>query len=526
MSAKATLDDVLSAVQEQDAKLAAIKDLEARIDAIEGDESRENVSEDQLAAIRQFILDDIDQNPDSEFARKMRFNTGGDERLVGTKFSRWNLDAEDIEFLYDLQMSLQGQKRVNGAGVYNGPSEDLANAFESISDAVYLDQETVRKIDRQAIDDLFPRVRKSPFSKAWYRFKNDQHYAQYERAMRAMDSAESGYGSQLVGAQYVADLWEAARPASPVFNLIESFEMSAPTAYLPVEADLPEMLFVSESTANNSSNYSTSKTGSNRVQVDAKKFVIHQMWSGELEEDAIIPFVPYLRRQAAISLGYYSDSLVLNGDTTNAATGNINLDDADPADTKHYLAFDGIRHAPLVDNTGNAADAGGAIALADFTAQRGLMRDAAAYEPLHWGMPAVAEDLVHVVDPSTYFSIMSTITQIITLEQYGPAATILSGEVGRVFNIPIIASQNVSLTEADGKVSTTAGNNTKGQMVTFNRRAFRVGWRRRVMMETERLPATDQTRLVHSLRMGFGRYSVTGAASGIEAAAVLYNITV
>ena len=56
-------------------------------------------------------------------------------------------------------------------------------------------------------------------------------------------------------------------------------------------------------------------------------------------------------------------------------------------------------------------------------------------------------------------------------------------------------------------------------MVTFNRRAFRVGWRRRVMMETERLPGRDQTRLIHSLRMGFGRYSVTGAASGLEAAA-------
>ena len=519
----ATLDQVLELLQAQDAKVAALDDLSKRVAAIESDETRENVSEEQLAAIRQFIMEDIDRNPDSDFARKMRFGTGGDTRLVGSKFYRWGLDASDIEYLYDLQMSLAGLKRVNGSGVYNGPSEELSKAFETISGALYMDQEEVRRIDRQAIDDLFPRVRKDG---GWSRFTDANHYGQYERAMRAMDSAESGYGSQLVGAQYVGDLWEAARPESMIFPLIDSFEMTAPTAYLPVEADPPEMLFVSESTANNSSNYTTSKTGSNRVQVDAKKFVIHQMWSGELEEDSIIAFVPYLRRQAAISLAYYNDSLVLNGDTTNAATGNINLDDADPADTKHYLAFDGIRHAALRDNTANDLDAGGAIAIGDFTAARAAMRDAAAYEPLHWGMPRIAGDVVHVVDPSTYFSIMSTITQIITLEQYGPGATILTGEVGRIFGVPVLSSQNVSLTEADGAVSTTAGNNTKGQMVTFNRRAFKIGWRRRVMMETERIPATDQTRLVHSLRFGFGRYSVTGAASGLEAAAVTTNITV
>ena len=53
----------------------------------------------------------------------------------------------------------------------------------------------------------------------------------------------------------------------------------------------------------------------------------------------------------------------------------------------------------------------------------------------------------------------------------------------------------------------------------------KAGWRRRVRLESERLPATDQTRIVYSLRMGFARFSPTGAASGIEAADVLYNIS-
>ncbi len=172
-----------------------------------------------------------------------------------------------------------------------------------------------------------------------------------------------------------------------------------PTAYLPVEVDFPEMLLVSESTANNSSNYTTVKTGSNRVSVTASKFVIHQMWSGEMEEDSIIPFVPFLRRQLALSLSHYSDSLVLNGDTTNAGTGNINLDDADPADTKHYLAFDGIRHVGLVDNTANQKDMSGAIDLAALSAARGRMVDVTRFHD--WGHPTNSEDLVYVADPAT-----------------------------------------------------------------------------------------------------------------------------
>jgi hypothetical protein len=345
----------------------------------------------------------------------------------------------------------------------------------------------------------------------------------YQRAMLAMDTAESGFGAQLIGAQYVGELWEAARRESRVFGLIESFEMTDPTAYIPVEVDIPEMLFVSESTANNSSNYATVKTGSQRVQVDAKKFLIHQMWSGEMDEDSIIPFVPFLRRQAAASIAHYSDSLVLNGDTTNAATGNINLDDADPADTKHYLAFDGIRHAALVDNTNNDNDMGGvAPTLAALHRLRGDMIDTTRF--VDWGHPANADDLVYVMDPETGDQV-ALIDEVLTVDKYGPQATVLTGEVLKIARHPAVVSMAMSKTESDGKVSTTGSNNTLGQVVAFNRRGFKTGWRRRVQVETERLPATDQTRLVYSLRMGFGRFTPTGAASGIEAAATLRNIS-
>jgi len=505
---------------------ALAQEMRQRLDAI-GEDVSERVSDVRLKSMVSDIVTSMFNGPEGkEELRKLRFGAEDDHKLVGTKYSRWGLGVADIEFLFELQGSLAGQKRVGNVGVYGGPSEELSKAFGEISTAFYLPMDEVRKLDRKAIDDLFPRLPVNMFHGSDRQLAKRGAWEEtmaYRRATLAMDTAESGFGSQLVGAQYVGELWDAARRESRLYGLIESFEMTDPTAYLPVEVDIPEMLFVTENTANNSSNYSTVKTGSNRVQVDAKKFLIHQMWSGEMEEDSIIPFIPFLRRQAAASIAHYSDSLVLNGDNTNAATGNINLDDADPADTKHYLAFDGIRHASLVDNTGNANDAGGGVSLSALHMLRGDMIDTTRF--VDWGHPADANDLVYVSDPETADRI-ALLDELLTVDKYGPQATVLTGEVAKIARHPLVVSMAMSKTEADGKVSTTANNNVKGQVVAFNRRGFKTGWRRRVQVETERLPATDQTRLVYSLRLGFGRFTPTGSASGIEATASLYNITI
>lgn len=449
----------------------------------------------------------------------------GDDKLFGSKFGRHGLGVGDIELLFDLQESLRGQRKVDNAGVYEGPSQELRNAFDDISEALYIPQEEIRRIDKQALDNLFPRIPLNQFrgkDRYWAQRGEYDRTQLYQSELRAMDTAESGYGSQLVGAQYVGDLWEAARNQSRVFGLLDTFEMMAPTVYLPVEVDIPEMLYVSENTSASASNYTTVKTGSNRASVTAKKFLIHQMWSGEMEEDSIIPFVPFLRRQAQLSLAHYSDSAVINGDTT---TTGINAVDSVLTATDHTLAFDGIRHAALVDNTGNRESwANAAISLEAFKKVYGRMLDATY---LHdWGHPTDPSDLIHLVDPYVADA-MLLMDEFLTVDKFGANATILNGQVARVFNHPVISSIAIKKTDATGSYDAdTAGNNLYGQLVSFNRRGLKVGWRRRVKVETERIPATDQSRIVYSLRMGLGRFSPTGAASGIEWADTVYYINI
>lgn len=129
-----------------------MEDIHARLESLDG--LKEAVSEERIKEIVQNTLSELTE--DEKFVRKMRFGKTEEPKLMGTKYARWGLSIADIEWLYDLQESLIGQRKVGG-GVYEGPSEALKSTFAAISEAIYLPMDEVRQIDRRAIEDLFPR---------------------------------------------------------------------------------------------------------------------------------------------------------------------------------------------------------------------------------------------------------------------------------------------------------------------------------------------------------------------------------
>ena len=336
---------------------------------------------------------------------------------------------------------------------------------------------------------------------------------------RAMDTAETGFGLELIGAQYVRDLWTAARNEDTISGAIRTIPMTDPTVYVPIDGDLPEMLFVGESTSSSATAYTTSKTASSRVTLTAKKFTIQQIWSGEMEEDSIIAFTPFLREKLNMAAAQYLGSSMYNGDDTNAGTGNINLDDANPDDTKHYLAYDGIRHYWLVTTTGQGKSMAAALDLKEINVARGKLNGGDddidnAVKNINWGRSA--RQLLLVADWDTYMAMLDA-DKVVTVDKYGPAATVLTGELGSIFGIPIISPSYASKTEADGKASTTEASNTRGQITLFNPAGFLAGSRREVQLFFDRIQRTDQFLFELYTRRAFTRF-------GGNVAAGIYNI--
>jgi len=341
--------------------------------------------------------------------------------------------------------------------------------------------------------------------------------------IRAMDTAESGYGADLIGTAYESSMWMAARNRDPLLNLIQEVEIRENSQVVPIDGALPEMLLVAENTDSTvGTKYGTSKTGSSKVTQTPKKFTIQELWSGELGEDSIVPWIPFLRGQLTESFRLHLASAYYNGDTTNAGTGNINRDDADPADTKHYLAWDGIRHKWLVDATTQGADAGGAISLELITEARGRLNGAGndvdgGLSNIDWS--AEVSDLLLICDRSTYYDMIHRFDEVVTVERYGQGATILTGELARLGGMRIISPAYASKTEADGKASDTAASNTKGQISIVNTRGCLGGVRRGVEFFLDRVQGRDQYLLEMYTRRSFNTFSNTVAAG-------IYNITV
>ena len=325
-------------------------------------------------------------------------------------------------------------------------------------------------------------------------------------------SAQTGFGDEWAPDLWSQQIWSKARQDNTILPLFQSIEMPSNPFELPIEGADPTVYFVPESSdeahlsLGSGNPIPDSKIGSGKVTLNARKLALRVGFSSELVEDAVIPVLNIYRQQAVRAIADAIDSVLLNGDATAAATGNINSDHAQPAATAKYLALDGLRHLPLVDTTENAVDMGNAApTLAKMRASRFAMAGRYAARP---------SDLAWVVDSGTYAALLN-INEFLTMDKAGPLATAQTGQIGFVDGIPVYVSTEMPLTEADGKVG--GGSNDRGQAVCVYRPGWYAGYRRKIAVSVDYLPYYDSYQLTATVRLAFVRFDA-------DVASCLYNI--
>jgi hypothetical protein len=330
-----------------------------------------------------------------------------------------------------------------------------------------------------------------------------------QAAIKALTSTGSGTGDELVPTGMAGELWEDFFLASRVASLFDTIDM--PTNPFDVPLGLGDVTWRkgSENTAVTASDPATAKS-----TLTATELVAEVQWSYTLQEDSIVALMPAIRRRLTISGAEVIDAFALNADATASDSSNINLGDATPSADAYYLSAgqDGIRHQWLVDNTGQANDAGGdALSDADILAALADM-----------GKYAVnPESVAFICDVATYLKGFMAQTNTRTLDKYGPGATILTGQLADYAGIPIVVSASQSLTKSDGKVD-SAGN-TLGQISVVNRNMWYVGFRRNLLIEVDRDIQRRSYIMVLSLREAIGAH---GTRASNTHTAGIYNISV
>ncbi len=341
--------------------------------------------------------------------------------------------------------------------------------------------------------------------------KISQAKLQAAKADELAYSAQTGFGDEWAPDLWSQQIWRKARQDNTVLPLFQSVEMPSNPFELPIEGADPTVYFVPETqdeaqlSLGAGNPIPDSKVGSGKVTLRAKKLALRVGFSSELVEDAVVPVLNIYREQAARAIADAIDHVLLNGDSTASASGNINSDHAAPAATSKYLALDGLRHLPLVERTASAVNMNGAPTLAKLREARFKMPAKQAARP---------SDLAWLVDSGTYAALLN-IGEFLTMDKAGPLATAQTGQIGFIDGIPVFVSAEMPLTEADGKVG--GGANGRGQAVCVYRPGWYVGYRRKIAVSVEYLSYYDSYQLTATVRLAFARFND-------EVASCLYNI--
>jgi hypothetical protein len=320
-------------------------------------------------------------------------------------------------------------------------------------------------------------------------------------------------------------LWEKVRAETPILGRVPEMEVpaGAESVVIPLEGADPSWYKVAQASALSSdpggiptNTVTSSKMGTGNQTMTLAKMGARVLWTGELEEDAVLPYVAQLRRQLSQSAAETLESVLIDGDTDLTASTNINNIAGTPAATAIYAMWNGFRKLPLITLTANSRD-GGALDINDFLETIRLMGTG--------GISGYDQQRVaFIVDRATHYKALE-LPEVKTRDVFG-GATLEGGRLTGIWGYPVYMSGHMAkvtngLTNPAGKsVLNTAGNNTTGQILAVRWDRWMFGWRRRMTIETNRIAAADSTEIVALMRAGM-TYSATDDASAIS-----YNITV
>jgi hypothetical protein len=335
-----------------------------------------------------------------------------------------------------------------------------------------------------------------------------------------MDSTLSSYGDQWVGIAYATRLWEKIRAASNIVAKIPTIEVpqGMESIVLPLESTDPTWYKVAqnndlpttEATGWPNATITSSKLTTAQDSLTVAKMGARVMWTGEMEEDSLIPFVAQLRNQLTKSGAEQMEYAVIDGDTATTASANVNDCAGTPASTDLFLMCNGFRGLALRINTGNARSAG-TLGVEDYLETLKLMGTA--------GKNAAQLNAVgFIIDPWTHWKTLE-LGELLT-KDVSSSPTIEKGVLNSIWGHDVFVSHFICYAgvqlgtvataayqlksqTADGLVDQdTQTDNVAGTILAVRWDQWLMGWKRRMTIETTRIARADTTEIVALCRWG------------------------
>jgi len=421
-----------------------------------------------------------------------------------------------------------GHERIASLGL----SDDIARAASSTNSARLRD----RVMRFQTLNDellvldtlLHPAASRQPDLHARYqRMRQYKRWNEYARVVndmcdsmkvdRAFNETTGTSGLNWVPVILSAQLMDLVQVWSRVAPLMTPITMTSKTLDWPVlGADLTAYL-VAEATNDADTVAATASTATtNKITFTAQKLGVRTFASAEAIEDAIVAMVPFVIQNAAKVLSRGIEDAIINGET------GVTMDGAtfNPAGGVRR-AWNGLRFWSLMTASYPAKlDMGAGVIteskILDLQYNMGV-----------WG--ANPGPLAFIVGFHALKSLMK-LSSMLTLEKFGPSATILSGQVGSIFGSPVVVSEFVTEKNATGVHDAVAANNVKGSLLCVHRESMGLATRRGINVNgsTDRYIEQDQVVFVATARNDFKCFYGSTSGSTLSATTtpvgIIYNI--
>ena len=392
----------------------------------------------------------------------------------------------------------------------SGTERLLAEVTKRLEDQTNASKSALEGLE-SALKEKAEEIAKIQSSKMQFTDKGTQAgttYAEREKAyllakVAGKSITDTKFGREMVektGAHLPSATWELevsttmeseVRRRLVVAPLVRSVSMKTNVMTLPVnpEAGVATWVTNAQFGTTNSSGGTTATSGQTpgvgsphalkELTMNAYKVATNEYLAYEEEEDSLLVIMPIVRDAMIRRLARAVDRAYLLG----AGSGS-----------------DPVKGIAQYDSTSVVVPSvTGAATIANL---RALRKDLGA-----WGLDPA--EIVYVVSTEVYYDLLDD-TTFQTMNQVGPQATLLTGQVGQVGNSPVLVSA-----EFPTKASGAATASTNIGAIAFAPANFMAGNQRGLRFDTQELVETQRRVLVASLRTGMTQVT-TNLGSGVS----------
>lgn len=314
---------------------------------------------------------------------------------------------------------------------------------------------------------------------------------------KAMYSTGAGLGDEWVPTMMSASMEEYYRLQPALEKYFQVVDMPNQPYQYPIKAGGGICYLADEATSDSADEFLKTTFATANITFTAKKFAGASIVSVELTEDSIVPIIPEIRNELTISLLEGFEDVLVNGDTT--AT-HMDSDVTSAKDRRK--AFKGLRRQAkdsskefdVQSTSAGVGDATSAFVAKDVRYLRKLQAEMGIYPDqvkLYTGM-------------NGWYSLIS-IPEVLKANEFGAPSTWLTGKLPILDGAEIYVSAKVRADLAATGVYTGSGALT--HVGAFNSRGFRIGSRRGITVDYQKLIFTDQLAFVATMRKDFQKFA-------------------